>query len=258
MADLDAYLEHITDNATKTASWKRTALRAVQRLHVYRDVLPDYCRLPAAPLWGGASAAQLAGHEGPWFSENRTHRIHPDIMQPLLLAALLVTDTIAADLLPAARNLLAMRHLAHQVAPDIRRARTPETFAHQVAHEHLPHVLSGLKTARLPLPGKQIGGSTLVDLPGLAVGGWLNHTILARQTASLAEINNSGLPIKTDLLRVTRFTPVNGHSWRDRPLDAVELVTLLRHLTAACFLTIAYLSGVPTSSVQPAARLRHP
>ncbi len=137
MDDLEDYLRHVTDMPAASTHWKRKTLLAVQRLHAYRDVLPDYCRLPAARPWGGASAAELAEHPTPKLGENRTPRIHPDAMYPLLSAALLVTSTIAADLLPTARRLIAMRHLAHQVAPPARRQRLTGTARRTAVKQHL-------------------------------------------------------------------------------------------------------------------------
>jgi hypothetical protein len=95
--DLDRYHRYVTDRTVNSATWKRKAFLAVQRLHLYRDCLPDYCRLPAEPLWGGASAAELAGAPNPQQMGNRAPRIHPDIMRPLLSAALLVIDVVASD-----------------------------------------------------------------------------------------------------------------------------------------------------------------
>jgi hypothetical protein len=117
-ADLDHYLRYVTGQPASSTSRKRKALLAVQRLHAYRQFLPEPCRLPALPPWGGASAADLADHPDPRHAENRTIRIHPDVMQPLLSAALLVTGTIAADLLPAAHRLTTLRARALQLDPD--------------------------------------------------------------------------------------------------------------------------------------------
>src|SRR6266498_222225 len=102
--DLDHYHRHIVDRTADSATWKRKALLAVQRLRLYRHHLPDFCRLPDEPLWGGATAAALAGATDPQRMGNRTPRIHPDVMRPLLSAALMMIDTVAADVLPAARQ----------------------------------------------------------------------------------------------------------------------------------------------------------
>ncbi|WP_006246270.1 hypothetical protein [Mycolicibacterium tusciae] len=243
---LDDYLHHVTDASGVSAGSKRSALQAIKRLHLYRDVLPPYCRLPLGPLWGGASARGLANYESSWGKPNTTPRIHPDVMEPLLSAALMVTNTIAADLLPAARNLLAMRYLAHQIAPDIRRAPTRTVSVFETTKAQLECLLAALGRSDASLPGIRMGEVTSVDLTGLAVGGWLHHTELRRMKETPALIAKYGLPIDVDMLRASTFSAIGAHIWRETPVRANELVELLRHVTTACFLVIAYLSGVRT------------
>lgn len=243
---LDNYLRHVTETSGVSAGSKRSALQAVKRLHLYRDALPAHCRLPAGPLWGGASARGLAHYESSWGKPNTTPRIHPDVMEPLLSAALMVTDTVAADLLPAARNLLAMRYLAHQIAPDIRRAPTRTVSVFETTKAQLECLLAALGRNDVSLPGIRTGDTTSVDLMGLAVGGWLHHTELKRMKETSVLIAKHGLPIDVDMLRTNTFSAIGTHSWRENPVSANELIELLRHVTTACFLVIAYLSGVRT------------
>lgn len=243
---LDDYLRHVTETSGVSAGSKRSALQAIKRLHVYREALPPHCRLPAGPLWGGASARGLANYESSWGKPNTTPRIHPDVMEPLLSAALMVTHTVADDLLPTARNLLAMRHLAHQIAPDIRRAPTRTVSVFETTKTQLECLLAALGHNDASLPGIRTDGTTSVDLMGLAVGGWLHHTELERMKETSVLIAKYGLPINVDMLRVTTFSAVGTHYWREDPVGAGELVELLRHVTTACFLVIAYLSGVRT------------
>ena len=243
---LNGYLRHVTEMRGVSAGSKRSALQAIKRLHLYREVLPAHCRLPAGALWGGASARGLANYESSWGKPNTTPRIHPDVMEPLLSAALVVTNSVAADLLPAARNLLAMRHLAHQIAPDIRRAPARTVSVFETAKQQLDCVLAALDRNDASLPGVRTGETTSVDLMGLAVGGWLNHGELKRRKETSVMLTEYGLPIEVDMLRVNTFSAIGTRPWREDPVDAMELVELLRHVTAACFIVIAYLSGVRT------------
>jgi len=243
---LDDYLRHVTETSGVSAQSKRSALQAIKRLHVYRDALPAQCRLPPGPLWGGASARGLAHYESSWGKPNTTPRIHPDVMEPLLSAALMVTRTVAADLLPAARNLLAMRHLAHQIAPDIRRAPTRTVSLFDTTKAHLECLLAALGRNDASIPGIRTGDTSTVDLMGLAVGGWLNYTELKRMRETSVLLAEYGLPIEVDMLRANTFSPISTRPWREAPVGASELVELLRHVTTACFLVIAYLSGVRT------------
>jgi hypothetical protein len=244
-ADLDAYRQHITD-ATTTSHWKRKALLAVLRLHAYRDHLPPRCRLPALLAWGGVSAAELADDPAPRLGENRTPRIHPDVMQPLLSAALLVVDTVAADLIPAAKRLITMRQLAHDIAPADRRRNLHGTARRAALIQHLDNLLGALAATGHPLPGRRHERHVLLDMDAIAVGGWLDRTYLRKIPALRDALTGCGLPVSPDLLRVTRFSRVGTRPWRERPVETTELVDLLRHIATACFLIIAYLSGVRT------------
>jgi integrase len=243
--DLDAYLWHTTDAVGRSTSWKRRALVAVQRLHAYRDSLPDFCRLPAPRPWAGASAAELSTDPGPQLGENRTPRIHPDVMEPLLSAALLTITTIAEDLLPVAHRLLTMRALAHDVAPDLRRGRVRGRDRTNAFRRQLDRLLPALREHGHPLPATSSHGKQVIDVVGLSIGGWLDRGPLAQRSVR-NRLLTEGPPLRRDHLRVTGFSTVNGQTWREGPVDAAELVALMRHVITAAFLVIGYLSGVRT------------
>jgi integrase len=82
-------------------------------------------------------------------------------------------------------------------------------------------------------------------MTGLAVAGHIDGELLgSRHFRDL--LDRCGLPVKPDLLWTSRFTTVGSRTWRHQPVDASEMVRLIRHLTTACFLVVAYLSGVRT------------
>jgi hypothetical protein len=245
---LDEYLWHVQGQDGDTAGCKRLRLVAVQRLHRYRELLPGQCRLPAGTPWGGASAAELAGHPGPRPGENRTARIHPDVMEPLLSAALLTTGPVAADLLPAARRLLKLRKISQQAASPRRLAgRLGPADRWTVAIEQLDRFLQALKATGHPLPAMAgPGGRLAVDKTGLAAAAWLGWNTPLKRDAADARIKAAGLRKERDLLRVTRFTDAGRGPWRAGDVDARELTALIRHVITACYLVIAYLSGVRT------------
>jgi len=164
VADLNRYLAYVTEKEDASSNWKRTALLAVQRLQVYREVLPPDCRLPGERIWGGASAAELAEAETPWHGWNKTPRISPHVMETLLSAALMVIDTVAADVVPVANRILAMRSLAHQVAPDIRRENVRDVNQGVANQQQLRAILKALRAAGQHLPGIREGGAKKVDL----------------------------------------------------------------------------------------------
>jgi len=243
--DLARYRKHLEDLEGVGTSWKRRAFLAVQRLHAYRSYLPEEHRLPAGRLWGGATAAELAADPGPNRNENRTPRIAPAVMEPLLSAAILTATTIAADLLPVAKRLVAMRAVAHQVAPPARRSTTRDGDRLAISFEQLEALLPALATAGLPIPTVPGAKGPVPDWAGLAVGGWLERGVFAQRRA-LDLLRECKLPRRVNHLRVTRFTEVEGERWRQEPMEADELVRMIRRVTTACFLVTAYLSGVRT------------
>jgi integrase len=244
--DLDHYLRHVTDDTSSSTARKRKALLAVQRLHAYRQFLPPPDRLPTPTLWGGASAAELADHPDPRLAENRTPRIHPDVMHPLLSAALLVVDTIATDLLPAARRLINQRARALQLDPDnIARQRHKTGSRWYDTRDQLALFLQALADTGYPLPGLRHGRGVEIDLTGLAVAGHIDGELL-RKGHFQQLLDDSGLRVELNMLRVNRFTTISSRSWRQQPVDATGITSLIRHITTACFLVIAYLSGVRT------------
>jgi len=247
-AHLDHYLGHVIKQPA-TAQLRNRMLVAVQRLHIYKETVPDSCRLPIRTLWGGSNAYDLIGQRGSArHRECRTPRIHPDVMHPLLSAALLVIDTIATDIRPATTQLVALRVLALRLgAPlmDHRRGAPPRG---RVARDHLERLLSALEAQKYPLPGRDDGEGTVVDLHALALAGVVEYDAL-RRSSGIAILARSDLPIQADLLRVPNVSTVDGRPWRDQPVEAAELPNLIRHVTAACYIVIAYLSGIRVGEV---------
>lgn len=242
--DLDLYYAHVIATPG-TPARRRKQLLAVQRLYYYGDFLPPFCRINVPAIWGGASAAQLADATSITELENRTPRIPPDTMSTLLSAALIVTETIASDIRPVVRQMIAMRTLAIEVAPTVRRQRSRETSRWFTARAQLAEVIAAYRQAQHPLPGRRENNRVSVDLKALAMAAQVDYDMLQRNCGGdlLAEC---GLPVVKDLLRIPRVGRINGQKWRPDPIETAELPTLIRHITAACFIVVAYLSGIRT------------
>ena len=164
--DLDIYLNTVTSDDASSTSRKTKTLRAVLRLHAYRQHMPASGRLPEPVPWGGISAAELAQHTDPRRAECRTARIHPDIMQTLLSAALLTIETIAPDLLPAIQGMVTLRATALRLPPP-----SPGSSRWYSTADRLTTFLGALERDSHPLPGISSGDSTIIDLTGLAFAG---------------------------------------------------------------------------------------
>lgn len=240
---LNEYLLHV-QQLPKTTAWQRRALLAVQRLHAYRDHLPEQCQLPQPPPFGAATAAQLVGDPGPT-PTNRTPRICADVMEPLLSAALLTTTTIAGDIRTITKRLLAIRALAQHVATNERQQTARQFHRWPTLINHIERLIPAMIEHGLPLPGIYADGEVAVDVANFSVAAWVDRDTLLHSPVQ-NQLRDSGLVLKPDWLIIKRFGTVVNGPWRSQPLEAAELFPIVRHLITACFLVIAYLSGVRT------------
>ncbi|KAA0022782.1 hypothetical protein FOY51_12745 [Antrihabitans cavernicola] len=63
-------------------------------------------------------------------------------------------------------------------------------------------------------------------------------------------LRRSGLTIREGAALLIPITgTLNGQPWRDQPIDEREAHRLARHLSAACFVVIGYLSGMRTGEI---------
>jgi hypothetical protein len=98
---LDAYLASVRALAASD-NRKAQLLHSVRLIWAFRRHLPEDCRMPAGEPWDGASGRSLVA--APSFSrENRTPRIAPDTMEPLLAWSLRMLEVLGPDIraLPA-------------------------------------------------------------------------------------------------------------------------------------------------------------
>lgn len=241
--DLDGYARLVLAREDTSVIVKRSLLCAVMRLHAYREYLPEHCRLSLVrSLWGAATAGQIVGVQKALRSENATPRITPDVMGALLSAALVTIDVIGPDILGTALTLSTMRRIAHESLGEQQSSRwgKPDLAGATARFETL---LPTLRTADIPLPG--IGGSEPgIDIEGLAVGSLMDTSTLKGMASLISDIAEQRNPTTADLLRVTEFSDVNGHRWRDEPVGARELLKLIDHVVAACLVLTTYLSGI--------------
>ena len=248
---LDRYYASVIDEPS-TSMNRRKRLLAVARFFVYRDVLPTHCHFSVTTLWGGATPAELAGDKPHRSRENRTPRINPDVMQSLLSAALLVVDMIAADVLPVAKTLTQMRAAAVASSTPSRRASSRTTPRWQTTPGQMTAALASFADAGYSLPGVfgEEDAVPVLDLQALAHATWVDLAVLERGVAADI-LRDCNLPIEPNLLRINTFSSSskNGPPWRSSPVDTAETITLMRYITTACYIVVAYLSGLRTGEV---------
>ena len=220
----------------------------VKHLAAHGPFLTD--RLRFAP-WPGRPANQVAGRRIP--RENTTPRIPQEVTAPLLQAALFYVQTGAGDLRAAQQEISRLQQACARVAlrPGEARARL-EAFITGRARAGrgipaTPHAgkMPGAVIADgiVQAPNRSLIGM-LASVPG---GLWYHQERLA---AAGAELGYEQGGLETPMSP----WPGSGQPWRPR-LDVTSLRTELFHLRTACWIVIAYLSGMRDAEKRAELRL---
>ncbi|WP_248511465.1 hypothetical protein [Streptomyces sp. D2-8] len=241
-AVLDRYLNALQDEEAGTDVARQYRLVSeVRRLWFYRLTMPPDMRMPDAPPWEGEDSSVLLGKVRPT-RENRRRRIPEATMQQLLMWSLRFVEDFADDIITAHGECLDL----HMTDPRYRRRyglprRSPRPGS---ADRKLAAYLDEIRSNRGALPGK-------TDPDGARHIHWLHigrildaygafDTTDHKRHEAMAE----GLPIDDDAYLRSPITGLlDGRHWRDRPIRFREARDLARHLSTACFVVIAYLSG---------------
>ncbi|MEV0888564.1 hypothetical protein AB0J03_32750 [Streptomyces microflavus] len=215
--------------------------RCVRMLWVYRDVLDgehlhhDPYLLPSWQAWERARRSHRRG-------ENSTERIPEEVMGPLLTWALRWVDDFATDVLAAG---------AERAAVDSRPPAGP----------HVPTVLAALldtyRARRAPLPtapaslglgsaGRRVpNASYLARLLGYRRGrlsGRVEKELIEQVAAELGLADDSYLDHIPQAV-------LDGTPWLTR-ISYYEVPRLQQLLQVACWITVAYLSGMRDSEIK--------
>jgi integrase len=237
---LDDYLRDVVASEI-SSELKAALLIEVRRLWAYRDRLPGSMRLPVSPPWGGDRPRDLLGMRVKR-GVNRTPRIRTDIIEVLLLWAMRFTDDFAEDIIAAFHEHLRLWPGSITARPSL---RAPRRGLDEVLPE-LTAYLDRLRATGGALPGRRRADGTLaVDWAHLTRVFSAGDRALARIPQLRRLIEDSGLPVADAAYLDTPITGlVADGPWRPTPIgysEAPKLATLLR---TACFIVIAYLSGM--------------
>jgi integrase len=233
---LDAYRSHVTALSVPPDR-KRDLLNTVVLIHAYRDLLPAECRLGTRSPWRGAEGENLIPVP-PSGRVNKTRRIAPETMEPLLAWSLRMLEDIGPDIAAACRAWQQIRQCSHP---------SQEGFTGLSQRQRLAVLLARTAESGGVLPGKRDAAGRLVPdehwlcrLLGAPPGVQALKSGLQRRMAT-----GSGLPLAEGCPLGTPVTGmVDGRPWRDRPVTAEELPELTRVLTGALFVIVCYLSGM--------------
>jgi hypothetical protein len=239
--DLELYLKHVSGSG-QSVDKQEDLLGEVRRLWSLRQILPLADRLPASPPWGNDRLWVLIGKKRTQ-TANRTPRISPDTMEALLSWAMRFVDDFGLDITAAYYERL--RYVAQAKAPGSEPAAEKGLSAVDVTAQLL---------ARLAMSGESLPGTKSPD------GVTLNQSHMGRlcgfSGASFGSgkvievIKTSGVPIREGS---PMYLPIrgrlNGEPWRQESIGYEEAAVLIRHLVTACFVVIAYLSGMRPGEV---------
>lgn len=168
--------------------------------------------------------------------ENLTEELSPETMGPLLIWAIRVVDDYAEDILAAAAERRRLRAAA------LTNPGTPEALA--ALHSYI----DGRLASDQPLPTHMHSGRRCLNTHYVAgtTGASHNQVHSRLGTASWKQaVSQRPGPCP---LHIPVTGTIGGQPWR-QAVDFNEALDLLRHLTAACFIVIAYLTGMRPGEV---------
>ncbi|MFE1558900.1 hypothetical protein ACFW6V_28450 [Streptomyces sp. NPDC058734] len=215
--------------------------------------------------WGGRSAAQVAGHE--IAEENTTPRIPEEIMGPLLAGAVFYVRHVAGDMAAARAEV-----------DRLEQARAGRTHYGGGARARVEAFIAARRAAGRGLPGQPPCGRPLPDpadrarmvpneqLIALMAGvSTTNHASMKRLLLDAgAELGYEDGGLDTPC----STWPGTGRPWRTG-LNPTLLSQETHHVRVACWIVIAYLSGMrdtevraltrdcATTTITPTGRTRH-
>lgn len=234
------------------AGWKRSPDTAARKTGMIKH-LAAHGPFLTGPLtfapWPGRPASQVAGRRRP--AENTTPRIPQDLMAPLLRAALFYVQTAAGDLLAARQEISGLRQACSQVTLRSGEARDRlEAFiaARARAGRGIPAAPPGRRPDAAIRDGVvQAPNQSLIRLLAGIPGGVEYHR--ERLAAAGAQLGYEQGGLDTPMSP----WPGTGQPWRSR-LSPLTLVTEIFHLRTACWIVIAYLSGMRDAEVRELTR----
>jgi hypothetical protein len=227
----------LTDYAGHVAGLKLSvsistgALYTVSRVWGAAPHLPPADRI-ATPPWEITSIKDYLPGIVPHSNENSTVPIHPAVMSPLLIWSLRFVDDFAADIIAAWREY-------QRVCARVRPQRNPQATA------ALTVLLDQSQLHGVALPGAPLGGGRRGVAARFLAGLHATSSDHVRYLVS----RRTGLTISDHAALATPITGLlHGRPWRAH-IDFFEAAVLMRLLSTACLVVVAYLSGLRPAEV---------
>ncbi|MCA6090625.1 hypothetical protein LE181_00310 [Streptomyces sp. SCA3-4] len=235
---LDSYLIHCRGEELMQSSL-RHRLQVIPRLHLAAEAMPTDS-LEINP-WNGRPLTRIIG--GPTASkhENQTPRIPPQVIAPLVQAALFYIRTAAPDIIKARAELMELQASVSDI--------------HGLSLTRLDQYLHSLAASGRGVPvldgaGLQphLAGSpayTYIMQKSGAGRGYASGSYADRIARALGRLG----PEPGGMDAPIAPHPQTGRPWRDR-FSPPAVPHEERRLRAACYVLIAYLSGMRDSEVK--------
>ncbi|WP_328308423.1 hypothetical protein OG432_05860 [Streptomyces sp. NBC_00442] len=235
---LDSYLLHCHGEELMPSSL-RHRLQVIPRLHLAAEGMPSDA-LEINP-WNGRPLSRIIGGPAVSRHENQTPRIPPRVIAPLVQAALFYVRTAAPDIISARAELTELQASVSEIH-GLSLARLDRYLDSLAAGGRGVPVLDG--TGLQPHLAGSPAYTYIMRKSGagrdIAGGSYDDHIVRALERLG-AEPGGMDTPITPH--------PQTGRPWRDRfsPPAVPHEERLLR---AACYILIAYLSGMRDSEVK--------
>jgi hypothetical protein len=237
-------VEDLTDYSVYLAKTARLArntciqhLVALTRLHLYSTAyLPAEHQL-AEPPWLTEGMDDYLPAASP-VGENVTEPLTPATMGPLLVWAMRVVENFSPDILAAHRERGRMIEVAEQMAQVPGKGK-----------DTLTAYLERVKRTGAPIPSR--AGKSDRELATLYIAGLVGcsheraHAVFAHNSRwrKLMEANPGPCPVGGPVTGM-----LGGKPWQES-IEFDEVPTLIRHMVTACFVVIAYLTGMRPGEV---------
>ncbi|MFB6957546.1 hypothetical protein ACFCYB_10960 [Streptomyces sp. NPDC056309] len=235
---LDSYLVHCRGEGLLVSSL-RHRLQVIPRLHLAAEATTTDA-LVVNP-WNGRPITRVIGVEPTRGNENETPRIPPQVVGPLVQAALFYVRTAATDIMNARAELTELETSVEEI--------------HGLSLKRLEHYLNGLASDGRGVPVLDGAGRQPRSAGSPAYTYIMRKSGAGRGVAgSVYDKRIDGALEQLGPERGGMDTPITPHPqtglpWRDRfsPAAVPHEERLLR---TACYILIAYLSGMRDSEVK--------
>ncbi|MEU5547521.1 hypothetical protein AB0G85_35025 [Streptomyces sioyaensis] len=228
---LHEYGLHIRDTS-RSRERARTALNALTRLWAFDELSAQPAGV-GRPPWDAFGADDYLPAATGRGGENATEVLAEETMGPLLVWAIRLVDDFADDILAAWK---------------VRQQLVAAARANQPGKDALDALLIPLIKAGAPLPTTSYRGHVTLAryyVGGLtgACKGHIQEFVRRYRIMELAPQYPGPCPMASPVTG-----QVAGRPWREA-MDFNETVDLMRHLGTACFIVIAYLTGMRPGEV---------